>query len=110
MFNSDDIKQTHPTITDISIKLCHCCNGTYFCFTTIDFPQTQFFYLTEDELSHVLCDNFFKSFLNHCRFNIDTMQFDFLIEEFFNNKKNVYCMKEIFMFLYEQTVLNNNDY
>lgn len=98
------------SITHLKIKLCDCCNGTYFYFQTIHSNATNFFYLQEDELAHLLCDNYFNSFFKHCYFNIDTMQFDFIIKEFFNDKKNVDCMNEIFEFLYQQTVLGDDGY
>ncbi len=100
----------HHTIRYLSIRLCDCCMGVYFIFETYDSNEVQNFYLTQDELEHLLFDNFFKTLINNSVFNIDDFTIDFDIIYFFSNYKNQNCMIKIFDFLYNKTVLNNNEY
>lgn len=99
----------HPTVNYLNIRLCKCCNGTYFTFQIIDTVFLNNIYLDQEGLEELLCDNYFKTFLKFCVFNIKTLMFDFKIDSFYGDTNNAACMKEIFLYLYEETVLNKND-
>lgn len=96
--------KAHDDITMLDIKLCRCCNGTYFKFKSRRIKTILAFYVTEKNVQDFLEDQYPDILLQFSEFDPTTCNFNFDIIKYSSSQEQQICMIEYFNQMYETAI------